>query len=116
MRRSPEALKEQLTEKGITVYCNAMVEEIQQEEGLVCTVRHLTDETTQIKTNQVVVAVGRTPYTEGLLGEDMTLQMEHGRPVVNADFETSESGIYAIGDVSAKTAGPCGYGPGNLRH
>lgn len=99
-----EALKEQLTEKGITVYCNAMVEEIQREEGLVCTVRHLlTDETTQIKTNQVVVAVGRAPYTEGLLGEDMSLQIEHGRPVVNADFETSEPGIYAIGDVSAKT-------------
>lgn len=60
-------------------------------------------ETTQIKTNQVVVAVGRAPYTEGLLGEDMSLQIEHGRPVVNADFETSEPGIYAIGDVSAKT-------------
>ena len=36
-----EALKEQLVKKGITVYCNAMVEEIQREEGLVCTVRHL---------------------------------------------------------------------------
>ncbi len=99
-----EALKEQLTKKGITIYCNSFVEEIHRKESLVCTVRHQkTDETIQIPANQVVVAIGRIPYTEGLFGEDMALEMDHGRLVVNADFETSEKGIFAIGDVSAQT-------------
>ena len=99
-----EALKEQLIKKKITVYCNAFVEEIRREESLLCTVRQLkTEEAIRIPTNQVVVAIGRTPYTEGLFGEDMKLATEQGRLIVNADFETSEPGIFAIGDVSAQT-------------
>ena len=40
---------------------------------------------------------------EKLLGKDISLEMEGGKIAVNSDFETSERGIYAIGDVSART-------------
>ncbi len=98
------ALEEQLRKKGITIHCNSTIEEIRQEDGLTCVVHHQdTGEEKLIKTGQVVVAIGRKPYMKHLLGEDMSMKTENGRLVVDGDFMTSEPGIYAIGDVIART-------------
>lgn len=52
-----------------------------------------------IKADVVLVAIGRTPYTDGLglaqVGVKMT---ERGQVEIDAHFKTSVSGIYAIGD------------------
>ena len=81
-----------------------MVEEITEGDGLNCHIRNLeTGESHTTKATQVVSAVGRVPYTDGLLGADISLKMENGRIWVNEYFETSEPGIYAIGDVVAST-------------
>ena len=62
------ALKQQLTEKGITIYCNSVVEEITEEEGLNCHIRNLeTEEVHTTKATQVVSAIGRVPYIDCLL-------------------------------------------------
>lgn len=98
------ALEKQLRQKGISIYCNTTIEEITKEEGLTCRLLdHATGTSSQIKASQVVAAVGRTPYMKGLVGEDVKLKMNLGRLVVDADFQTSEPGVYAIGDVVAKT-------------
>jgi dihydrolipoamide dehydrogenase len=48
----------------------------------------------------VLVAIGRTPYTEGLgLAEAGVALDERGRVKTDAHFATSVPGIYAIGDV-----------------
>jgi dihydrolipoamide dehydrogenase len=48
----------------------------------------------------VLVAIGRTPYTEGLGLEDAGVQIDNKRRIVVDDhFKTNVSGIYAIGDV-----------------
>jgi dihydrolipoamide dehydrogenase len=48
----------------------------------------------------VLVAIGRTPYTEGLGLEDAGVQMDNKRRiVVDGHFRTNVNGIYAIGDV-----------------
>lgn len=53
-----------------------------------------------IKTDVVLAAIGRTPYTEGLGLEDVGVKKDNrGRITVNEQYETSVSGIYAIGDV-----------------
>lgn len=97
-------LEEELRRKGIVIHCNATVESIRHEDGLSCTIAHLdSGERRVIKAGQVVVAVGRRPYVEGLLGEDMELAMNGGRIAVDGEFMTSEPGIYAVGDVSART-------------
>lgn len=98
------ALEEQLRAKGIAIHCNATIEEITREEGLTCTVLdHKSGQSSRIKASQVVVAIGRQPYTEGLTGEDISLEYQDGRLAVDGDFMTSEPGIYAIGDVIART-------------
>ncbi len=48
----------------------------------------------------VLVAIGRTPYTEGLGLDDVGIARDQrGRIEVDAHFRTSAPGIYAIGDV-----------------
>lgn len=47
-----------------------------------------------------LVAVGRKPYTAGLNGEAIGLEMDDsGRVVINDQFATNVDGVYAIGDV-----------------
>lgn len=50
----------------------------------------------------VLVATGRRPYTDGLGLEDAGVVMEKGgRVKIDAHFQTSVPGVYAIGDVVA---------------
>lgn len=95
-----KALEADLTAKGIQVYCDAALKKITKDKGLVC---HFTqaEKDLSVRSGQVLMAVGRTPYMEGLLGEDVELKTENGRLVTNEEFMTSQPGIYAIGDVSA---------------
>jgi dihydrolipoamide dehydrogenase len=53
----------------------------------------------QFQADYALVAIGRKPYTQGLgLSELGVKTDERGRIVVDAHFETSVKGIYAIGD------------------
>ena len=47
----------------------------------------------------MLCAVGRCANTDGLLGEDMTLELAGGRVVVDEHFATSMPHVYAIGDL-----------------
>lgn len=54
----------------------------------------------KIKADVVLVAIGRTPYTEGLGLDKVGVQMDdRGRIKINHDFSTNVPGIWAIGDV-----------------
>jgi dihydrolipoamide dehydrogenase len=54
---------------------------------------------TKLKADYLLVATGRGPVTSGLGADDAGLTMDRGYIKVNARFETSVSGISAIGDV-----------------
>jgi dihydrolipoamide dehydrogenase len=59
-------------------------------------------EATQVDTDVVLVAIGRVPYTNGLGLESLGVKLDNKRRViVDAHFQTSVPGIYAIGDVIA---------------
>src|SRR6266849_4634298 len=49
--------------------------------------------------DQVLLAVGRSPYTEGLGAETAGVKLERGRVVVDDHLRTSAQGVWAIGDV-----------------
>jgi dihydrolipoamide dehydrogenase len=53
-----------------------------------------------IECDRVLLAVGRTPHTEGLGLETVGIQLnDKGRIPVNERFETTAAGVFAIGDV-----------------
>lgn len=53
----------------------------------------------QLEVDAVIVAVGRTPSTDGIASEDVELTMdERGAIHVEDNLETSIPGVYAIGD------------------
>jgi len=55
-----------------------------------------------IEADVVLVAIGRTPYTEGLGLEAAGVQLDNRkRVIVDAHYQTNVPGIYAIGDVIA---------------
>jgi dihydrolipoyl dehydrogenase len=57
---------------------------------------------TTIDADVVLVAIGRTPYTQGLGLEAAGVQLDNRRRVIVDDhFQTNVPGIYAIGDVIA---------------
>ena len=52
-----------------------------------------------IEVDKLIVAVGRKPYTEGLLADDAGIQVnERGFIVVDHECRTPVKGVYAIGD------------------
>ncbi len=92
-------LEQALKEKDITVYCNAEVSRIEDKDGLTCQIEVAGGESFSMKAGQILMAVGRKPNIDGLLGDDMSLEMNQGKLAVDSEFMTSEPGIYAIGDV-----------------
>jgi dihydrolipoamide dehydrogenase len=58
------------------------------------------DEQASLQVDKVIVAVGRRPYTEGLLAPDSGVNLdERGFIFVDESCETEAPGVYAIGDV-----------------
>jgi dihydrolipoamide dehydrogenase len=56
-------------------------------------------DSSQVEADVVLVAIGRRPYTDGLgLDELGVARDEHGFIQIDAQFQTSIPGIYAIGD------------------
>lgn len=56
-------------------------------------------ETHTLEAEGVLVAVGRTPSTKGLFAEGFSVETQRGAISVDEVGQTSEKGIYAIGDV-----------------
>jgi dihydrolipoamide dehydrogenase len=54
----------------------------------------------EVRSDVVLVAIGRTAYTEGLGAKEAGIALdERGRVIVDEHFTTNVKGIYAIGDV-----------------
>jgi dihydrolipoamide dehydrogenase len=89
--------------KGIKLYTSAKVEEIIKAEDEECLVVFTQNgEKKYISAEKVLVAVGRTPYFEGIGIEDLGIELnENGKGIkVNSKMQTSIPNIYAIGDVT----------------
>ena len=67
-------------------------------EGLVCEYREK-DQTSAVSCDGVLICVGRRPFTEGLFGPDVSVEMDRGRIVTDENGCTSLPGVYAAGDV-----------------
>src|SRR5207249_11592884 len=52
-----------------------------------------------VDADQVLLAVGRVAYTQGLEAEKAGVKLERGRVVVDDHLRTTADGVWAIGDV-----------------
>lgn len=92
-------LKMILKKRGIDIHTSAAVQGVTAEDGT-CTCHYIEkDQEQEVTADYVLCAVGRCPNTDGLFGENVKPDMERGRVLVNANFESSIPGVYAIGDL-----------------
>lgn len=95
-----QSLKMLMKKRGTEIHTGARVQEIRQtEDGSLLCVFEEKEQLLSREADGILVATGRRPNTQGLLGEDFSLDMERGRICVNEHFQTSIPNIYAAGDV-----------------
>ncbi len=94
------ALTQQFQRTGIQVRTSTKVDQIAESAsgGMDVTVTG-PNGTETLHAERVMVAIGRTPYTEGLGLDRIGVEMNRRFVKVNSRMETNVPGIYAIGDV-----------------
>ena len=98
-REFSDTLEEILTDRGIGIHKESILEEVAKKDGALKCRYVCHGKNQEAEVDAVLVSVGRTANTEGLFDPDVPIRMENGRIVVNDFFETSISGVYAVGDV-----------------
>ncbi len=84
---------------GGDVHTNAKVEEIAKSNGGLQVRFSTGGEGGAVDADQVLLAVGRVPYTQGLEAEKAGVKLERGRVVIDEHLHTTADGVWAIGDV-----------------
>jgi dihydrolipoamide dehydrogenase len=84
---------------GGVVHTNAKVDEVVKQKGGLQVRFSSGGEGGSVDADQVLLAVGRVPYTQGLEAENAGVKLERGRVVVDEHLHTTADGIWAIGDV-----------------
>ena len=90
-----------MKKRGVQVFTGAMVKNLEQTDGGLQVNFETRGRVQSVTGERVLCAIGRSPYTEGLFGEGVTVEMDRRRIRVNERFETSLPGVYAVGDVSS---------------
>ena len=94
-----EALK-QFKKQGLDIKLKAMVTGTEIKRGLVNVAYSDAKGVQELKVDKLIVGVGRSPVTEGLLGAGSGINLdERGFIFVDDQCQTDVPGIYAIGDV-----------------
>ena len=91
-----------MKKRGVKIATGAMVKSVTKTETGLSVNFESKGAEAHAEAEVVLCAIGRRPYTDGLFGEGVSLEMEGRRIKVNERFETSMPNVYAIGDVSAK--------------
>jgi dihydrolipoamide dehydrogenase len=84
---------------GGEVHTNAKVQEVAKNKGGLQVRFSSGGEGGSFDADQVLLAVGRVPYTQGLEAEKAGVKLERGRVVVDQHLHTTADGVWAIGDV-----------------
>jgi dihydrolipoamide dehydrogenase len=96
-----DGLMRALKKQGMRFMMEAKVAGVEKREGRMVARVETQGGVQEIECDKVLVAVGRRPLTAGLDLEGAGVRMQQGRVQVDADYQTSVPGIYAIGDLIA---------------
>ena len=90
-----------MKKRGVQIFTGAMVKNLEAAESGLQVNFEVKGQLQSVTGEKVLCAIGRSPYTAGLFGEGVQIEMDRRRIKVNDRFETSLPGVYAIGDVSS---------------
>ena len=88
-----------LAKLGGEIHTNSKVSEVVKRNGGVQVHFSTGGEGGSVDADQVLLAVGRVPYTQGLEAEKAGVKLDRGRVVVDDHLRTTADGVWAIGDV-----------------
>src|SRR2546427_2180172 len=88
-----------LSKVGGEIHTDSKVSEVVKHNGALQVRFSTGGEGGAVDADQVLLAVGRTPYTQGLDAEKAGVKLDRGRVVVDDHLRTSADGVWAIGDV-----------------
>src|SRR5437763_15264158 len=88
-----------LAKLGGEIHTNSKVSEVVKRNGGVQVHFSTGGEGGSVDADQVLLAVGRVPYRQGLEAEKAGVELERGRVVVDDHLRTTADGVWAIGDV-----------------
>lgn len=95
-----DTLVRSLKKQGITFRLGTRVDGVTAVDGRVKVALVSGDNREEIICDKILVAAGRKPLTAGLGLEEMGVQLDAaGRVMVDAGYQTTAAGIYAIGDL-----------------
>lgn len=97
-REISTTLSMNLKKKGVTIIPKAKVTNIEDEKDLIKVTYEIGDESKVVIGDRLLVAAGRKGNTKRLF-ENIDIQMDGDKILVNERFESSIEGIYAIGDI-----------------
>lgn len=94
-----------LQQEGLNIYTNAGLKEVSvTPQGILATVT-IDEKDLEIACSHILIAAGRSPQTKNLGLEKTGVEIDkHGFIKVNNQLETTQPGIYAIGDVKGGPA------------
>lgn len=93
-------LTEILTKEGITVKTNVQVKSARKEGGKKVLTYTVGDKQEEVSADEILLAIGKTPNTQGLGLDKIGVEIDEKQAIkVNPQFQTSQSHIYAVGDV-----------------
>src|SRR5438874_7665587 len=88
-----------LAKLGGEIHTDSKVSEVVKRNGALQVRFSTGGEGGAVDADQVLLAVGRVPYTQGLDAEKVGVKLERGRVVVDDHLRTTADGVWAIGDV-----------------
>ena len=96
-----ELMHETFAQSGVAVFTGARLKGAQRTGGEMLVSFETNGELQSVTAEKLLVAVGRRPNCGYLEGAGIVI--EHGAICVDENFETSISGVYAVGDCNGKT-------------
>ena len=90
-----------MKKRGVQIFTGAMVKNLETTDAGLQVNFETRGQLQSVTGEKVLCAIGRSPYTAGLFGAGVNVEMDRRRIHVNERFETSIPGVYAIGDVSS---------------
>ncbi len=95
-----EVLEKELVRRGMKIYTGTRALNLEKEsKGLTVRLQKGEEPPFKVEADRVLVAVGRSPNTEGIGLERIGVNLEKGFIQVGDYYETSVQGVYAVGDV-----------------